>query len=361
MTMPGSQRTSNTRQPPAQSTRDQNSVSHSLLLDVRDIDIAYNPTRIRLPFVGRESRPIVRGISFTVTAGETFALVGESGSGKTTVARAISGLLAPIRGQILFKDQDITASVGGRPKELHRQIQFVFQNPDASLNPRRRISYILGRPLEFFFGLSGSAKERRVEQLLQDVHLNASYAQRFPMQLSGGERQRVAIAVALAAQPELVLCDEVVSALDVSVQANVLDLLQELQAQRSIAYLFIAHDLAVVRWLAHRVGVMYLGQIVEVGTAREAFTPPFHPYTEMLLQSVPDPDPEHPFPALGQPATTLGGDETLMCPFSPRCLHKAKGLCSQEAPAWQVVSPTHAIRCHIPIAELAESQKQLDS
>jgi len=220
------------------------------------LECTYGRPGIQLPFLRRTSTPVVHDVSFTIDTQETLALVGESGSGKTTIARAVAGLLVPSRGWVRFEGQHVTTSVEKRSKDLHRQIQFVFQNPDASLNPRRRISYSLGRPLEFFFGLSGQAKKRRVEQLLDDVHLDASYANRFPTQLSGGERQRVAIARALAAQPKLVLCDEIVSALDVSVQASILDLLEELQEERGVAYLFIAHDLAVVRWLAHRVGVL---------------------------------------------------------------------------------------------------------
>ncbi len=324
------------------------------------MECTYGRPGIQLPFLRRTSTPVVHDVSFTIDTQETLALVGESGSGKTTIARAVAGLLVPSRGWVQFEGQDVTTSVEKRSKDLHRQIQFVFQNPDASLNPRRRISYSLGRPLEFFFGLSGQARKRRVEQLLDDVHLDVRYANRFPTQLSGGERQRVAIARSLAAQPKLVLCDEIVSALDVSVQASILDLLEDLQEERGIAYLFIAHDLAVVRWLAHRVGVLYLGRMLEIGNTEEVFSPPFHPYTEMLMQSVPEPDPTRPCPALGQSTTivhNVGGD--FGCPFSSRCDHKVGAVCDQENPVWQEVSPTHAIRCHMPAGELAELQASL--
>ncbi|MBI3243144.1 MAG: ABC transporter ATP-binding protein [Chloroflexi bacterium] len=331
------------------------------LLEIHDLDIAYE-ARGGLPFLGRKPQAVIRDVSFTVAGGETVALVGESGSGKTTLARAIAGLLAPTRGQILFENQNITAPIEQRSKELHRQIQFVFQNPDASLNPRRRISHILGRPLEFFFGLADSAKTRRVEELLEAVHLNPSYMHRFPGQLSGGERQRVAIAQALAAEPKLILCDEIVSALDVSVQASILDLLRELQARRGIAYVFIAHDLAVVRWLAHRVLVLYRGRLMEQGAAAEVFTPPFHPYTEMLLQSVPEPEPGRSFSSYREsPFEQLNVENKIGCPFSSRCPHRVGPICDQQMPPWQTVGPAHAIYCQIPVAELAKRQGALST
>ena len=270
------------------------------LLEVRNVRITYGRKGV---FQRQEPTPAVWDASFSLAEGETLALVGESGSGKTTIARAIAGLMVPRQGQILFEDQDITLPVERRSRELHRQIQYVFQNPDSSLNPRRKITYSLGRPLEFFFGLSGAEKQQRLAQLLQSVHLDTDYVHRFPSQLSGGEVQRVAIAQALAAEPKLILCDEVISALDVSVQANILDLLRELQAERGIAYLFIAHDLAVVRWLAHRVVVLHQGRIMETGTPEEIFSPPFHPYTQLLLESVPEPDPSRSFLTAADPAS----------------------------------------------------------
>jgi len=332
-------------------------MTNATLLDVQKLEITYGASQLPRFAQRRKPQPTVREVSFAVAAGETLALVGESGSGKTTIARAVAGLLAPSQGQIRFENQDITVPIERRSRDLHRQIQFIFQNPDASLNPRQRIADIIGRPLEFFFGLSGSAKKRRIEELLEAVHLASSYARRFPSQLSGGERQRVAIAQALAAEPKLALCDEIVSALDVSVQATILDLLKELQAERGIAYLFIAHDLAVVRWLAHRVGVLYRGQLMEIGTSEEVFSPPYHPYTEMLLQSVPEPDPNLPLPAGDERAaepTDAGSRQG--CPFASRCPRKVGTICEQERPPWQTVGPTHAIYCHIPVAQLATMQ-----
>ena len=188
----------------------------------------------------------MRGVSFDIAPGETVGLVGESGSGKSTIAKAISGLMAPTNGEILLDDELLERSSKRRPRSALRRIQFIMQNPDASLNPRQRVESIVGRPLKLFFGLSGNEMRARVLELLEDVHLDQTYLRRFPGEMSGGERQRIAIARALAAEPDLLLCDEIVSALDVSVQAGVLELLQGLQEERGIAFLFISHDLAVV-------------------------------------------------------------------------------------------------------------------
>ncbi|MGH9195888.1 MAG: oligopeptide/dipeptide ABC transporter ATP-binding protein, partial [Acidimicrobiia bacterium] len=252
--------------------------------------------------------------------------------------------------------------VEDRSRELHRQIQYVFQNPDASLNPRRRISQILGRPLELFFDLRGEGNARRVQELLAAVHLPPGYAHRFPTQLSGGERQRVAIARALAARPKLIVCDEVVSALDVSVQANILALLAELQASEGIAYLFITHDLAVVRWLAHQVYVLYLGRILEAGTPEEIFAPPYQPYTAMLLESVPEPDPTGPLLKANDPVSVQAEvPRSEGCPFTPRCPHRLDQTCDREPPPYQRLGETHAMWCQVPADELARRQSAIVS
>jgi len=316
------------------------------LLSLGNVSLAYRRSGIPFLFANRKPKPIVCDVSFRVDVGETFALVGESGSGKTTIARCIAGLLPPFEGMITFEGRDIANRVDQRPTELKRKIQYVFQNPDASLNPRRSVRYSVARPLDLFFSLSEPEKERRVKKALLDVGLDADFLHRSPTQLSGGERQRVAIARALAVEPELMLCDEVVSALDVSVQANTLDLLRKLQEQRQIAYLFIAHDLAVVRWLADRVGVLYLGRLLEVGTAEEVFSPPFHPYTEMLLQSVPEPDPGQPFAPPEEPELLFTqGEVAATCPFLPRCPVE-QDVCLEVLPQWTEMSQTHTIRCH---------------
>ncbi len=329
------------------------------LLAVRNLDCGYDAVRGRGLFARRTPDIVVRDISFAVGPREVVALVGESGSGKTTIARAVAGLPAATRGEILFEGRDITTPVERRPQEVRREIQFVFQNPDASLNPRRRVGSILGRPLTYFFGLSGRAREERIEELLTDVHLDPRFARRFPAQLSGGERQRVAIAQALAAEPKLILCDEIVSALDVSVQASILDLLREVQAKRDVAYLFIAHDLAVVRWLAHRVLVLYRGRVMEAGTAEAVFSPPFDPYTETLLRSVPEPGSTRSLSALDERPEAYDVENLVGCPFSPRCPRHLGPICDREMPPWQRLGPAHSILCHIPPAELAAKQADL--
>jgi len=325
------------------------------LLQVSDLSCAYGGERSGL-FTSKP-RVVVQRVNFTIQPYETFALVGESGSGKSTIARAVEGLIKPVGGQITYTGQDVTKPIGKRDKRLRREIQLVLQNPDASLNPRQSVLQIIGRPLEMFFGLRGNDLRSKVEQLLEDVRLNRAYAHRYPDQLSGGERQRVAIARALAADPKLVLCDEVLSALDVSVQADVLDLLRDLQAKRGMAYLFISHDLAVVRSLAHRVGVLYRGEMVEYGMVEEVYAPPFHPYTHMLLSAVPEIGTEaHLSPAVKTDATPSASGKPSACPFADRCPWKVGSICDEVAPPWQSTSGTHALRCHIPLDELRERE-----
>jgi peptide/nickel transport system ATP-binding protein len=322
------------------------------LLDVDDLDISYSSVRPRL-LGRREPVVVVRDVSFDIGAGETFSLVGESGSGKSTIARSVGGLLRPLAGRLTFEGKDIGGTVENRTPALRREIQLVFQNPDASLNPRQRVAQIVGRPLELFFGLRGEARRGRVRELLEDVRLDPAFASRFPHELSGGERQRVAIARALAAQPRLMLCDEVLSGLDVSVQATVLELLRALQVEHEIAYLFISHDLAVVRSLSHRVGVLYRGELCEVGLVEEVYAPPFHPYTEELLLAVPEINPavrRTPAPRTDA-ALVINGAEHA-CPFADRCPLKIGPVCDHEPPPWRATSETHAIRCHIPLEEL---------
>jgi peptide/nickel transport system ATP-binding protein len=295
----------------------------------------------------------VAGLSFEIRRAETYALVGESGSGKTTVARALSGLVPYVSGQLdLSVGHDLRSPVTRRPKELLRSLQFIFQNPDASLNPRQRVRRIIGRPLEVFFGASGKDLRRQVDQLLEDVHLDIGFSGRFPDELSGGERQRVALARALAASPSLLLCDEILSALDVSVQASILRLLIDLQNRRRIAYLFISHDLATVRSLAHYVGVLYRGTLCEKGTADEVFSPPFHPYTHLLLASVPEADPDHVPPPLRKDVGLSAESPRTACPFAARCPWSLGGVCENEEPPWRSSSETHALYCHLSLGQL---------
>ena len=304
------------------------------VLAVEDVSLGYGrPGRA----VGRRgaNANVVHGCSFSIARGETFALVGESGSGKSTIARAIAGLLPPAEGGIRFLGESVPPLVEQRRPATRRQIQYVFQNPDASLNPRRRVGTILARPLEMFFSLDRASIRRRVEETLHDVRLEAGYAGRFPDQLSGGERQRIAIARALVAEPSLMLCDEVLSALDVSVQANMLELLRRLRRERDIAMLFISHDLAVVRSLADRAGVLFHGHLFELGDIEHIFTPPFHPYTHSLLMAVPGEGRVH--RDRGERSdpggTTASGKPG--CPFVDRCPWKMGPACEEQAPPWR--------------------------
>jgi peptide/nickel transport system ATP-binding protein len=329
------------------------------LIELAEIDITYAKRGLgaflrRLRGVPEPPRT-VSGITLTIHRGETLALVGESGSGKSTIARTIAGLLPPCAGRLSMEEQDLSRVVERRPPELRRGIQLVFQNPDASLNPRHTVRQILDMPLRLYFKLSREQRLERSVSSLRRVRLSSPYIHRFSGQMSGGEKQRVAIARAFAAEPDLVLCDEVTSALDVSVQAAVLNLLADLQADHGLAYLFISHDLAVVRAIADRVAVLYQGRLCEVGLVDQIYAPPYHPYTETLLAAVPEPVP-------GTRARLLAKDvqesepPARGCPFQRRCPRRIGSICDEETPPWQAVAEEHFIGCHIPIEELQASQ-----
>jgi peptide/nickel transport system ATP-binding protein len=301
---------------------------------------------------GRKAFTAAREVSFTIGEGETFALVGESGSGKSTIARAISGLVPPVDGTVSLHCTPLPKVLRQRTGEQRRVIQFIFQNPDASLNPRAKIRTILARPLQFFFGIAGKDVVRSVEEALSDVRLDAGYAERYGDQLSGGERQRVAIARALVAKPSILLCDEILSALDVSVQASILALLQRLKSEHRIAMLMISHDLAVVKMIADRVCVLFRGEIMETGTRGEIFTAPFHPYTHMLLQAVPHLRQRKRWQAarrLSEVSNTSAG-----CVFAGRCPWQLGSICESERPPWRQGAGTHRIRCHHTLERLVE-------
>ena len=295
-------------------------------------------------------RPVVRavdGVSFTIAAGETLALVGESGSGKSSVARAILRLGPSTGGSVAFEGTELLTLADGPLRQLRRRMQIVFQDPSSALNPRMRIGDAIAEGLEIHRLYPARDIPRRVAVLMEEVGLDPAWASKRPHELSGGQRQRVGIARALAVEPALLICDEPVSALDVSVQAQVLRLLLDLQRRRGLAYLFIAHDLGVVRQVAQRVAVMYLGRIVESGPTEAVLADPRHPYTRALLASAPDPD-------AGGATTTipLGGDPgdpaapPTGCHFHPRCPHPAlDARCRAESPML-ITLAGRAVACH---------------
>ncbi len=312
------------------------------LLDVRDLVKHYPGERGWLG-LGRPRPPVraVDGVSFAIAPGRTLGLVGESGSGKSTVGRTILRLTPPTAGRVLFDGADVLALDAGALRALRRRMQIVFQDPYSSLNPRMTVTQTLREPLEIHRLAPAAEIENRVRALLEEVGLDPAFATRYPHELSGGQRQRVGIARALSVEPRFIVCDEPVSALDVSVQAQVLNLLADLQRKRRLTYLFIAHDLAVVRHIADDVAVMYLGRLVERAPAAAIYAGPRHPYTRALLSAVPEPDPR-----AAKRRIVLSGDAPSPaspppgCPFHPRCPHPKKNdRCRTEPPALRPVAP----------------------
>lgn len=323
------------------------STSSTPLLEVDDLVVHYRSQSRATRRLGYAVRA-VDGVTFAVATGETLGLVGESGCGKSTIGRAVLQLVKPTGGAVRFDGQDVTQARGRALMTLRRGSQAVFQDPYDSLNPRMSVGALVGEPLVIHRLAKGHAVRKRVGELLELVGLSADMASRRPAELSGGQRQRVCIARALAVGPRFIVCDEAVSALDVSVQAQILNLLRKLQRELGLSYLFIGHDLSVVRHVSDRVAVMYIGQLVESADVDEIYANPYHPYTMSLLASSPVPDPEverdrQEVTVRGEPPSPTNIPRG--CRFAPRCAF-AQDHCREEAPAYSEVEPGRWVACH---------------
>ena len=325
------------------------------LLEVSDLvkhfPVRSNPLAALWPAASPRVVHAVDGVSFTIEPGETLGLVGESGCGKTTTGRLVLRAIDPTSGRIAFEGQDITALPARRLLPFRRKVQIVFQDPYSSLNPRLTVGRAVAEPIRVHRIAEGARAAARVRELLDMVGLSTEYLHRYPHELSGGQRQRVGIARALAAGPRLVVADEAVSALDVSVRAQILNLLVDLRERLGLAYLFVSHDLGVIRFVSHRVAVMYLGKLVEVAPTAELFKQPRHPYTQALLAAI---------PAVGDGATSIFDDPARLlegelpnpidlprgCRFASRCPHRM-ARCDEVEPALREPAPAHAVACHL--------------
>ncbi len=324
-----------------------NSSSNEALLSIKNLRMWFP---IRKGVLQRHVGDVkaVDGLNFEVRKGETLGLVGESGCGKSTTGRAILQLYRPTDGNVFFKGQDLTKLKGGGLRNMRRDMQMIFQDPYASLNPRMTVGTIIGEPLRVHGMVSGKERQEKVQDLLKVVGLNPFFINRYPHEFSGGQRQRIGIARALAVNPDFIVCDEPVSALDVSIQAQVINLLEDLQSEFGLTYLFIAHDLSVVRHISDRVAVMYLGKIVELADRVELYENPLHPYTKALLSAIPIPDP---ILEMERKRIILSGDVPSPvnpppgCNFHTRC-PIAIDVCKQDHPEWREVGNDHWIACH---------------
>ncbi|PYI56368.1 ABC transporter ATP-binding protein [Paenibacillus flagellatus] len=319
---------------------------NDILLDVKRLKKYYPLQKSWLS--GRRGHvKAVDDVSFSIYKGETFGLVGESGCGKSTLSRVIMRLTDADEGEIRFEDQDLLKMKGGALRRHRAKLQMVFQKPFESLNPRKTVGQIIGAPFEIHGVASGSDKDKRVKRLLELVGLPSQYADRYPHEFSGGQRQRIGIARAIALNPKLVVCDEAVSALDVSIQSQILNLLNDLQREFGLTYLFISHNLSVVQHMSNRIGVMYLGKMVEIADADELYANARHPYTKALLSAIPAPDPD-----AGKERIILTGDVPSPvnppqgCRFCTRC-RDAMPICSEVAPEFVRVGDNHEVACHL--------------
>ncbi len=326
-----------------------------VLLDVKDL-VMHFPLTQGIIFQRKVGAVrAVDGISFQIKRGETLGLVGESGCGKSTTGRAILQLYKPTAGLVNFEGQELTKLKGEQMRRMRRKVQMIFQDPYASLNPRMTVGSIIGEPLEIHNLAKGREKQQRVQELLSVVGLNPYFANRYPHEFSGGQRQRIGIARALAVNPSFIVCDEPISALDVSIQAQIINLLEELQNEFGLTYLFIAHDLSVVRHISDRIAVMYLGKIVELADRLDLYQNPLHPYSKALLSAVPIPDPVI---ERKRERIILTGDVPSPvnppsgCRFHTRC-PIAADICRVDEPAFREITPGHWAACHFAEDSLA--------
>ena len=327
------------------------------LLEVRNLKKYYS---VKSGFLNKDRRSVkaVDGINLSVKQGEILGIVGESGCGKSTFGRSILRLIEPTSGEVIFEGTNICGLKKEEMRLKRREMQIVFQDPGASLNPRLTVGEIIGEPLEVFHICEGKEKEERIYKLMDLVGINRAYINRFPHEFSGGQRQRLGIARALAVNPKLIICDEPVSALDVSIRAQVLNLMKELKDKLNLTYIFISHDLSVVHHICDRVAVMYLGRVVEIADKKQIYENPVHPYTKALLSAIPMPDPE-----VKRERIILQGDvpnpadPPSGCHFHKRCPY-AKQECSETVPPFVTVEPGHQVLCWLAEEQQSETKHE---
>ena len=345
------------RPPPAAGQGDESLGEHrreSPALQVKDITAGYGRIHNGMPAI-----TVLRDVNVSIERGHTVGVIGESGCGKSTLARVMAGLLPAAQGQVLLDGDELQPALQKRKRSELQKIQFVFQMADTALNPRQRIDHILGRPLDFYLGLKGKEKRRRILELLEMVELPHDFAGRYPEELSGGQKQRVNLARALAASPEVLLCDEVISALDSIVGANVIELLKRLRKQTGVSFVFISHDLSTIASFADKIVVLYAGRVVEQGTADHVLSPPYHPYTRLLISSVPELRVGWLEETMQTQEAQAGIDRVVTltevgCPFFDRCPLAIKDTCDRETPPVRQLNGGHTIECHRSEAEFMQ-------